>query len=233
MAPERPDSFHEYYDQLHRFIWQGLRPPPDFNEQLTTYWARGTRQPWIESIRQTLLNGRELTHQAIADRAGRSRVAVTLLLNEDRGDMALIRRIFGAFHLPDPPEARQRIAGHCNAMTYLRREVLQDGAVPRPLRREEFVALFYLLKSSKWVGESLAVARARNDPTLLDEARLRLEEAAADVLAKVSAYLGVPRHRLQGLGLPCRTRDLQGLVAQWGKAYILYRPEVDPDWPLP
>jgi hypothetical protein len=235
MAPERSGSFHQSYDALHVALWEGLVPPEDFTEQLEEHWKRGTLSPCIEMIRRVLIEGRALTHQAIADKAGCSRAAVTRLVNDHDGGIDLIRRILDTFDLPFPSDPKCRIAGHCNAISYVRREVLKDGTGQRLLRPDEYVLLYYLLDSSAWVDALKALARARkaNDRELLSEGQQLLRRAAAAIVQH--ARDDVWQHGLGGSLLKTEpgVTDLQGLVATWAEAYVLYLPEVNLDWVLP
>jgi transcriptional regulator with XRE-family HTH domain len=228
MPPEKFDDFDGCYDCFHQRIWRGLRPPLDFDERLEDHWCRGTHVPCIDLIDGTLVRQRGLTQQQIADAVGYNRTAIAKLLNHHEGGFELIRRIFTEFGMALPSDHDRRIAGHCGALFYIRKDILRDSGCTRSLDPEQYVALACLFKSAEWRRASRALARAKasGHESLLQRAARRLQRAAEAILLSARADLGpVPADRL-----PRSVTELQNLMELWGDPYLLYLPEIDANW---
>jgi hypothetical protein len=227
MAPERPRTVYEAYDRLIRELRMEYNLPEGFDEALEDSWHAGTRRPCIDLIRQALVRDRGLTHGAIARKVRCGRATVADLLNHYNGSFALIRRIMRAFGLAMPSDRDRRIAGHCSAIADVRKTVL-DEDVRNPLDPEEYVALYYLFKSWRWFDGSgeLSTGRREDNAEKLAGAGRQLGEAVREIVAQVREYFG-PGYR----GAVAESiAALQDLVWEWGDAYLIHLPEVDPDW---
>jgi hypothetical protein len=230
MAPDTPLTFHEDYDVLYLELWEDLKKPEKLSDDLQAAWEVGTLHPFAEIIRTKLIDEQGHSRESIAMRAGCSTSAVTQLVNKQKFGPEVINRIFKGFQLPRPQPERRRIAGHCNAMGSIRREVLGKNAGVHPLSPAEFVLLYFLFNSGEWVNATRALARAKEarDPSRMSDAWDQLSRAATAIRDCATRYL---RSINQGEAPTSVTgaKALQDLILGWGEAYLLYLPEVDPE----
>lgn len=232
MAPDRPgkNDIDRCFDPFYWAHWhgwahgQGLAAPLDYDEQLEEHWRRGTLLPCIERI-DGLMHDRGLTQKAIALAVNYDRSAITKLLNDHEGGVGLIRQIFERFAIRPPPERDRRLAGHCQAMRYVQAQVLGQDPCGQVLRPEEFAALYYLFQGPAWAAVQKAVAQARKAaPSLLADALRMRRQRAGDIWRAVRGYLG------RRPGGPETDEALGDLMTTWGDAYLLYVPDIDPEW---